>query len=136
MQTRMIETRPSADSRAWAMLAHLAAVALMGAPFGNVIGPLIVYLVKKDTDPFIADQGKESLNFQITVSIVGFVLFGCYIAGIIVMIATDGKTPWFLFALPLLLLLGVIDLAFVAWACVRAYNGERFRYPLTIRFIK
>ena len=98
--------------------------------------PSDVYLVKKDADPFIADQGKESLIFQITVSIIGFVLFGCYIAGIMVMIATDGKTPWFLFALPLLLLLGVTDLGLVAWACVRAYHGERFRYPLTIRLIR
>jgi uncharacterized Tic20 family protein len=131
----MIETHPNANARAWAMLSHLAAVAL-GAPFGNVIGPLIVYLLKKDEDPFIAENGKESVNFQITVSVVGFVLLACYIAGIVTMIATDGKTPWFLFVLPFWIILFVFDIGCVAWACVRAYNGERFRYPLTIRFIR
>src|ERR1017187_1181657 len=131
----MVELQPpSADARTWGMLCHLAAVALLSAPFGNVIGPLVIYLVKKDEDPFIADQAKESVNFQITFSIVGIVLALCYVAGIVAMIASDRKTPWFLFVPPLWLALGIFDLACVAWASVRAYHGERFRYPLSIRF--
>jgi hypothetical protein len=126
----------SNDVRSWAMLCHLAAVALVGAPFGNVIAPLAVWLIKKDTDPFIDDQGKESLNFQITISILGFVLAIGYVAGIIAMVVTDAKAPWFLIVVPLFLLLALFDLANVAFACVRAYHGERFRYPLTIRFIR
>jgi uncharacterized Tic20 family protein len=132
----MVETQPSADACTWAMLCHLAALPLVGAPFGHIIGPLVVYLLKKDEDPFIADQGKESLNFQITIAIVGFLLVIGYVAGIIAMIVMDGKTPWFLFVVPLFLLLGLFDLASIVFACVRAYHGERFRYPMSIRFIR
>jgi uncharacterized protein len=134
----VIEKRPTAgaDARTWAMLSHLAAVALLSAPFGNVIGPLIVYLIKKDQDPFIADQGKESVNFQITISIVWFLLFLCYAGGIFATIVSKDQTPWFLAVIPLGLAVGVFDLACVAFACVRSYNGERFRYPVGIRFIR
>jgi uncharacterized protein len=126
----------SNDVRTWAMVSHLAAVALVGAPFGNIIGPLAVYLIKKDEDPFIADQGKESLNFQITISILGFVLAICWVVGIFAMMVSHGDQAWFLFVLPLMLLVAVFDFVCVAFACVRAYHGERFRYPLIFRFIR
>ena len=132
----VIDTQqPSADARTWAMVCHLAALALVGAPIGHIIGPLAVWLLKKDADPFIDDQGKESLNFQITISILGFVLAICWVTGIFVMIVSHGNQPWFLFVLPLALLLAVFDLTCVVFACVRSYRGERFRYPITIRFI-
>ncbi|MBN8798316.1 MAG: DUF4870 domain-containing protein, partial [Stenotrophomonas nitritireducens] len=55
------------------MFAHLAALAGIVIPLGNLLGPLIVWLVKKDTMPFVADQGREALNFNITVFIAAFV---------------------------------------------------------------
>jgi uncharacterized protein len=57
----------SSDERQWAMFAHLAALAGFVIPFGNLIGPLIVWQIKKNEMPFVDDQGKEALNFQITV---------------------------------------------------------------------
>ena len=61
---------PGPDARRWAMLCHYAAFAWFLAPMiGNVIGPLIVWQLKKDLDPFVDQQGKEALNFQITVSV-------------------------------------------------------------------
>ena len=58
------------DEKQWGMFVHLAAlVTLIGIPLGNVIGPLIIYLIKKDEYGFVAEQGKEVLNFQITWSL-------------------------------------------------------------------
>src|SRR5688572_10608492 len=58
---------PTPDDRTWGMLAHLAALAGFIVPVvGNIVGPLIVWLTKKEQQPFVDDQGKESLNFQIT----------------------------------------------------------------------
>ena len=52
------------DSRMWGMLCHLAALAMFtGIPLGNVIGPLVVWLIQKDKSPFVDEQGKEVLNF-------------------------------------------------------------------------
>jgi uncharacterized Tic20 family protein len=72
---RIIESK---DERTWGMLCHLSAFAGFVIPFGNIIGPLIVYSMKKEEFPFVADQGKESLNFQISVMIyflISFILF-------------------------------------------------------------
>src|SRR5689334_24659504 len=60
---------PTQDERTWAMLAHLAAFAFFICPLGNVIGPLIVWLVKREQSEFIADQGREALNFNISVTL-------------------------------------------------------------------
>lgn len=60
----------SKEERTWGMVCHLAALAGYLFPFGNIIGPLIVWLIKKEEMPFVADQGKESLNFQITMAIL------------------------------------------------------------------
>jgi uncharacterized Tic20 family protein len=54
-----------AESRMWGMLCHLSALSAYVTGFGGILGPLIVWLIKKDTMPFVDDQGKESLNFQI-----------------------------------------------------------------------
>src|SRR5687767_1240264 len=55
------------DARTWGMFCHLAALAGYIIPFGNVIGPLVVWQMKKDLSPFVNDQGKEAVNFHITV---------------------------------------------------------------------
>ena len=70
---------PSAEEKQWALFAHLSAllgVFLTGFMFGwgAFLGPLIIWLVKKDTMPFVNDQGKEALNFNITLAIIGVVL--------------------------------------------------------------
>ncbi len=106
----------------WGMFCHLAALlGFMGVPFGHIIGPLVVWLIKRDDDPFINDHGKESLNFQISMTIYGIVaaLLVFVVVGIILLIAV-----------------GLADLIMVIIASVKAANGERYRYPCTIRFIK
>ena len=64
---------PSAEERQWAMFAHLSALVGLVFPLGSIIGPLVIWLIKKDTMPFVNDQGKEALNFNITVAIAAMV---------------------------------------------------------------
>ncbi|MBI2468032.1 MAG: DUF4870 domain-containing protein [Candidatus Rokubacteria bacterium] len=104
------------------MLCHLTALAaLLGIPFGHLLGPLVVWLIKKNEYPFVDEQGKESLNFQISVTIYSLPLF------ILIFV---------LVGIPLLIALFVVDVILVIVAAVKASNGESYRYPLTIRFIK
>lgn len=109
------------QSRTWGMLCHLTGLACyIGVPFGNILGPLIVWLIKKDEFPFVDDQGKESMNFQISMTIYAIV------AGILII---------FLVGLPLLLVLIIAHIVLIIVAAVKANEGEAFRYPFIIRFI-
>jgi uncharacterized Tic20 family protein len=105
----------------WGMLCHLSALAMfLGIPFGNIIGPLIIWLVKKEEYPFVDAQGKESLNFQISMTIY------MAVSGILCIIAIGLV---FLFALL------IVELVFVILASVKVSEGESYKYPFTIRLI-
>lgn len=124
---------PSAEERQWALFAHLSA--LVGGivtsgwagSLGCFIGPLIIWLVKKDTMPFVNDQGKEALNFNITVGIIFLALF-------LLTIVTLGIGA--LITLPLMVIVGIAWLVFTIIAAIKANSGEAYRYPLTLRLIK
>jgi len=104
------------------MLCHLLALCGLVMPFGgNILGPLVLWLVKKEGMPFVDDQGKESLNFQISVTIYGVGAALLYITGIDIVLCGA---------------LGVFWLVMVIIATVAANKGERYRYPLTIRLLK
>ena len=109
------------DERMWGMLCHLSALSGCIIPFGNIIGPLIIYSMKKDEFTFVADQGKESLNFQFSV------LIYLIISGIAVL---------FIVGIFLLMVVGLAALILTVIASVKANDGEYYRYPLTIQFIK
>jgi uncharacterized Tic20 family protein len=109
-------------ARVWGMLCHLTALlGLMGIPFFNIIGPLVVWLFKKRAYPFVDKQGRESLNFQISMTIYAFV------AALMIYIKLGMLPLWILAAINMLL---------VFIAAVRANSGETYRYPFTIRLIK
>lgn len=108
------------DENLWAMLCHLSALAGFFIPFGNIIGPLVIWLIKKDEFALVNDQGKESVNFQISMTIY-------IIAAAILVIILIG--------LPLLIILALVDLVLVVIASIRANEGEKYRYPFTIKFI-
>jgi len=108
------------QERTWAMLCHLSALAMFIFPFGNIIGPLVIWLIKKDESEFVDDQGKESLNFQISFTIY------CIIAAFLILV---------IIGIFILIALGVLFLVLVIIATVKANSGEKFRYPLSIRFI-
>jgi uncharacterized Tic20 family protein len=112
---------PTAEERQWGLFAHLSALAGLVIPLGSVIGPLIIWQIKKDTMPFVADQGKEALNFNITVAIAAI------IAGLLIFVVVG---------LLLLPLVGIAWLVLTILAAVKANNGEAYRYPFTLRLVK
>ena len=111
----------SKDERTWGMLCHLIAFSGVVVPLGSIIGPLVIWLIKKDEMPFVDDQGKESLNFQITM------LIAVIISAILTVVVIG-----FL----LLAVLGIFWLVVVIMAAIRANEGVAYRYPYAIRFLK
>src|SRR4051812_29480730 len=111
------------DARLWGMLCHLTALSgFIGIPFGWIIGPLICWMIKKNEYPFVDDQGKESINFQISVLIAAIVLSPTIcLAGLGIL---------------LLIALGVVSLILVIIATVQANQGVPYRYPYALRLIK
>ena len=111
------------EERLWAMLCHVSGLAgyLGIVPFASIIGPLIVWLLKKDTSTFVDEHGKEALNFQITMSIAYAIIFMlCFV----------------LVGFFLLPLWGLWLIVLVVIGAIKASNGEPFRYPLTIRLVR
>lgn len=109
------------DDRTLGMLCHLLAI------FTGFIGPLILWLVKKDTSPYIDHHGRESLNFQLTLLIL---IFGLGLICIPLMLLMIG-----FFLLPLVALLPIVGLIFEILACVAANRGELYRYPVCFRIV-
>ncbi len=109
------------EERSLGLACHLLAFVGMVFPFGNILGPLVIWLVKKDDSAFVDDQGKEALNFNITISIAGFVAF-------LLTFVVIGA-----FLLPII---GIFWLVMTIVAAVKANGGEYYRYPLTLRLIK
>jgi uncharacterized Tic20 family protein len=147
MTTEIAATQHTSEERNWAMAAHLLAlVAVMGVPFGHVIGPLVVYLTQRDRSPFVASHARASLNFQITVSIAALVFFAVAFAGwaaLIVALPTQSSTTlpfWVLggwIAILCMVLLGAAGIiVLVVMGAVAASNGRPYRYPLVISFVR
>ncbi|MET0582413.1 MAG: DUF4870 domain-containing protein [Pseudoxanthomonas sp.] len=124
---------PSAEERQWALFAHLSA--LVGGivtsgwagSIGCFIGPLIIWLVKKETMPFVDDQAKEALNFNITVAIAFLALF-------LLSVLTLGIG--LVVAVPLWIIIGIAWLVLTIIAAIKANEGKAYRYPFAIRLIK
>lgn len=111
----------SSSEKNYAMLCHLVAFSGFIIPFGSIIGPLVMWLIKKEESEFINYHGKESLNFQISIAIYAI------ISGILALV---------LIGILFLIALGIIWIVFVIIASVKTSEGEEYRYPLTIRFVK
>ena len=119
--TPPIETTPSKDERTWAMLSHFSVLCMFIFPFGNILAPLIIWLIKKDEMPFVEDQGKEVLNFQISMTI--------YLIGSIILIIV-------LIGIPILIGLGIFNVIITIIAGIKSNDGESYRYPINLRLIK
>jgi uncharacterized Tic20 family protein len=103
---------PTSDEKTMATLSHVLTIV------AGFIAPLIIYLIKKDESTFVAHHAKESLNFQITVFIIGFAL-AITLIGIL-----------------LIWLLVILALVFVIMATIKASEGKLYKYPFSIRLIK
>lgn len=115
-------TKTKAESdNTWALIAHLSGFAGFVIPFGNILAPLLIWLLKKQESAFVEKEAKEALNFQISVSIY------TVIAAILVIVLLG------FILVPVLLLFDVIVMVLAA---ISVASGTPYRYPLTIRFIK
>jgi uncharacterized Tic20 family protein len=114
-QTSQPKPEVSQDAKNLAMLCHLLGL------ITNFLGPLILWLLKKEDDAFIDSNGKEALNFQLTV------MFAMIASGILTFVCIG------VLLMPVIM---VLDLVFCIIACIKASNGEDYRYPLCIRLVK
>ena len=120
-QPQQIESQPSKDERTWAMLCHFSAFFGLIFPFGNFLAPLIIWLIKKEELPFVEDQGKEILNFQISMTIY------LLISGILCII---------LIGIPIIIGLVIFCFIITIIAAISANDGKSYRYPINLRLIK
>lgn len=110
------------EERQWAAFAHLSALLILVLPpIGGVLGPLIVWILKKDDMPFVRDQGRESLNFQITM------LIAMAVAALLMLVVIG------FVLMPLLVL---IDFVLVLVATLQVVDGKPYRYPFNLRLLQ
>ncbi len=111
----------SDTERNWAMLCHLSAFAGFFFPFGGIIGPLICWLSRKDESAWVDENGKASMNFQL--SILLYVVLSIPLCLIII-------------GIPIIGFLITLKVVCIIIASIKSSKGERFKYPLAIPFIQ
>ncbi|MGA1978781.1 MAG: DUF4870 domain-containing protein [Bacteroidales bacterium] len=119
----MEELRELSESeRNWAMFCHLAAFAGYFFPLGgSIIGPLICWLSRKDDSEWVDENGKASMNFQMSMLLYKVLIFPlCFIV----------------IGIPILVFLGILKIVCIIIASVKSSKGQKFRYPLAIPFIQ
>ncbi len=110
------------DDKTWGMLCHLLTFCgLIGIPFGNILAPLVIWLIKKTESEFVDYNGREALNFQISLTIYAIV---------------TGALCFVFIGFLLIPVILIADIVLTIMATVKANNGELYKYPLTIRLIK
>jgi uncharacterized Tic20 family protein len=109
------------QARTWGMLCHLAALLGYIGPLLNLLGPFVVWLIKKNEFSFVDEQGKESMNFQITMTLLA-------VLAMLLIVIKIG--------ILLIIAIGIANVVFVIIASVKTNNGESYQYPFKIRFIK
>jgi uncharacterized Tic20 family protein len=119
----MNEVTPSGkEEQNWAMICHLAALAGFLMPFGNLLGPLLIWLLKRVDMPLVDSHGKEALNFQITVTLAILVCV---------------PLVFVLVGVPLIILIVIAALIMTIMAAVQVSNGNlAYRYPFALRLLK
>jgi uncharacterized Tic20 family protein len=112
----------SKEEQNWAMFCHLSALAGFVIPFGNIVGPLIIWLIKRNEMPLVDTHGKEALNFQITVAIAILICV---------------PLMFVLIGIPLAFAVGLAALILTIMAAVKISNGNLdYQYPFAIRLLK
>ena len=117
----------SSEERTWAMIGHLSAFTAFITGIGCIVGPLVVWLIKRDTLSFAADQAKEALNFNITMAIA-------FCALVVFTIITFGIGVLLAWPVGAILFVGWIVLTIIA--AIKANEGVAYRYPFALRLIK
>lgn len=109
------------EEKQWALICHLSGLSGYLIPFGNIIIPIIIWSMKKQDMPMVDEHGKEVINFQISITI--WIL----LSGLLIIL---------LVGIPMLIVLVLLQVILVIVGALKADNGELYKYPLTVRFIK
>jgi len=113
-------TPPHREANNWALLCHVSSFAGFIIPFGHIIAPLILWIIKRDEFEFVNDNGREAVNFNISMTIYFFA------ASILTVVFIGFVLLGFLL---------IFYLVVVIIATVRAYDGKTYRYPFIMRFV-
>ena len=112
---------PNKEERTWAMLCHFSVFSMFVFPFGNILAPLIIWLIKKEEISFVENQSKEVLNFQISITIY------LIVSALLIII---------LVGIPLFIGIGIFNIVITIIAAIKANDGKNYRYPINLRIIK
>lgn len=114
---------PSPPATNWRLYLELLSFAVFVFPFGNIAGPLVLWLVKKDTIPQVNEEGKKVINFNLSWTLWGIVCFGVgwLSCGVGFLVGGVGFLAWIIIAII---------------STLKAANNERFEHPWTIAFLK
>ena len=115
------------QARTWNMLCHLSALSGLIVPFGNFLGPLLVWQLKKREIPSVEAHGKAALNFQLTV------LIAVVVGGALAFALSFVCLGWLLF--PVVILIALAGLVFALIAGIKANDGQDYKYPFTLTLI-
>jgi len=110
------------------MWCHLTALSGLVVPFGNLVGPLIIWQMKRNEFPSVDEHGKESLNFQLSMLIY---LLACTVMAFVGTIVCLGFLLW-----PLVVVIYFGALIFAVIAGIKANDGILYRYPVNLRIIR
>ena len=105
---------PNSDERTLAILSHILAI----LPGVGILGPLVIYLVKKNDSPFVAANAKESLNFQLTIILLYIILLITLIGVLLFWVV------------------GILNIILVIVATIKASENRIYRYPISMRLIR
>jgi uncharacterized Tic20 family protein len=145
MENTLYPASPTANERQWAALAHAAALVLALltswiAGVAGVLGAGAVYLLKRDDSPFIAAHAREAVNFNLSMLLYACVAVAIAIALAGATVLTLGIGLILTAPAGILLVLAVVGIALLWLVCsviaiLKAWNGEAYRYPLTLRLL-
>lgn len=136
------------DEKNWAIGAHLSAFSGVVIPLGSLLGPMVVWMIKKNESEFVNEHGKAALNFQISFFIYTLIFVGGLIVNLFKLIPQlsvleNNADPtqvfsilgsWMIWILPLIII-SLFKLIVIIIAAIKAGDGKSYTYPLTISFI-
>lgn len=154
----METTLTSNNEKNYASMIHLSILSKYFIPFGNYIFPIVLWGSKKDSSEYINHNGKQALNFQLSMLMYSIFLLLISIPTfiyslfnnvsfqeiengdfIIEKLANGNITGLAAIAITAAVLFGIMKVAeffIIIYAAVKSNNGEQVQYPLTINFLK
>ncbi len=119
------------NDKNYSIFTHLSGFAGYFFPFGNIIAPLIMWMLKRHESSFTDSHGKSAVNFQLSLVLYGFLL-AIFIVPITIFSLGLGLIAVIILYIPYLILKIIV----IITASISANNGESYKYPFTIDFIK